>query len=322
MYNAAAVNQIFNKMPLKRLDCNDGHSEESQDELLADDSDVFENRSSNLTLEIGLGDLNEEPSTPSSPGCVSIESNRESVGYVNFEVISAERVKDGNSTYVVYQILISGHGIEKTPGILHKRYSDFEKFNVKLRKKFPEIMDSVSFPGKVLVGNFKNETIAKRSRAFEQYLNHLMSLNEIRFSGETKEFFYENEISNANEMIGSKNYSEAISLLEKCLPVQEKLIGTTHIDVIKTLCALVVCYQALKDPERALKYSTTGLSCMEDSTDNPYYLPLLHTSIYLHWMLGKEKTHLEVKLGELRDQGIATETNTNLLDTVVKELKS
>lgn len=62
MYNAAAaVIQIFNKMPLKRLDCNDCHSEEIQDELLADDSDVFDNRSSNLTLEIGLGDRNEEP---------------------------------------------------------------------------------------------------------------------------------------------------------------------------------------------------------------------------------------------------------------------
>lgn len=60
-YAAAAVIQTFNKMPLKRLDCNDCHSEEIQDELLADDSDVFDNRSSNLTLEIGLGDINDEP---------------------------------------------------------------------------------------------------------------------------------------------------------------------------------------------------------------------------------------------------------------------
>lgn len=62
MCNAAAVViQISNNMPLTRLDCNYCQSEEIQDELLADDSDVFDNRSSNLTLEIGLGDRNEEP---------------------------------------------------------------------------------------------------------------------------------------------------------------------------------------------------------------------------------------------------------------------
>jgi hypothetical protein len=43
----------------------------------------------------------------------------------------------------VYRILIYGNGIEKTPGIIEKRYSDFEKFNVKLRQKFPELMENI-----------------------------------------------------------------------------------------------------------------------------------------------------------------------------------
>jgi hypothetical protein len=39
--------------------------------------------------------------TPSSPGCVSIESTRGGVGSVNFEVISTDTVKEGRSSHVV-----------------------------------------------------------------------------------------------------------------------------------------------------------------------------------------------------------------------------
>jgi tetratricopeptide (TPR) repeat protein len=222
----------------------------------------------------------------------------------------------------VYRILIYGNGIEKTPGIIEKRYSDFEKFNVKLRQKFPELMENVAFPGKMLMGNFKTETIARRSRAFEQYLNHLMSVNEIRFSIETRKFFYENEMNFANEMLICQNYTDAIALFEKCLPVQEKVMGSMHDDVVRTLCSIVACYQTIGNRERALRYSNTALLCINDNSEDPYYLPLLHTAIYLHWMLGTEKAHLEAKLGELRTKGISTETNTNLLDTILREVKS
>lgn len=307
-------------MPLRKQDRLSGRQEDSQDEILADDSDIFKNKDQNLTLVIG--DTNYTPSTPSSPGCVSIESTRGCVGFVNFEVISTDTVKEGRSSHVVYRILIFGHGIEKTPGIIEKRYSDFEKFNVKLRQKFPELMDNVAFPGKVLMGNFKTETIARRSRAFEQFLNHLMSVNEIRFSIETRRFFYETETNFANEMLISQNYTDAIELFEKCLPVQEKVMGSMHDDVVRTLCSIVACYQTIGNRERALQYSNTAFFCINDNIGDPYYLPLLHTAIYLHWMLGTEKAHLEAKLGELRKKGILTETNTNLLDTVLREIKS
>ena len=148
-----------------------------------------------------------------------------------------------------------------------------------------------------------------------------MSINEIRFSSETREFFYENEISNAIKMLTVQNYDEAIELLEKFLPIQEKLVGTMHTDVVRTLCALVVSYQAFGSQERALKYSNTGLFCISDNVEDPFYLPLLHTSIYIHWMLGREKSHLEAKLGELREKGISTEIYTNLLDTIIQESK-
>jgi hypothetical protein len=46
-------------MPLKKQDRLSGLQENPQDEMLADDSDIFKNINPNLTLEIGLvGDTN------------------------------------------------------------------------------------------------------------------------------------------------------------------------------------------------------------------------------------------------------------------------
>lgn len=48
-------------MPLKKQDRISGHQENSQDEMLADDSDIFKNINPNLTLEIRQGDTNYTP---------------------------------------------------------------------------------------------------------------------------------------------------------------------------------------------------------------------------------------------------------------------
>jgi hypothetical protein len=49
-------------MPLKKQDRLSGLQENPQDEMLADDSDIFKNINPNLTLEIGLvGDTNYTP---------------------------------------------------------------------------------------------------------------------------------------------------------------------------------------------------------------------------------------------------------------------
>lgn len=44
--------------------------------------------------------------------------------------------------------------------------------------------------GKKLRRNFTAETIAKRSRAFEQYLSHLCSLSALRGARCVRQFFY------------------------------------------------------------------------------------------------------------------------------------
>lgn len=179
-------------------------------------------------------------------------------------------------------------------------------------------MEDVSFPEKLLVGNFKNETIAKRSRAFEQYLTHIFSVISIRFSKEFREFFYEKDIRNAYALIDKEKYSNAITVLEKCLPLQEKLLGNWHIDVAYTLCALALCYRGLENRHTALKYIESALSCLKCNEDSEIYLPLLNEAIYLYWMVGKNKTHLEAKIVELKQKGVKVEEGPGLLAVVLQ----
>jgi uncharacterized membrane protein len=49
-----------------------------------------------------------------------------------------------------------------------------------------------------------------------------MSVNEIRFSIETRKFFYENEMNFANEMLICQNYTHYSNIIYTCIDVQEK----------------------------------------------------------------------------------------------------
>lgn len=183
-------------------------------------------------------------------------------------------------------------------------------------------MENVSFPGKLLLGNFKNETIARRSRAFEQYLTHLFSIHQVRFSPPFTEFFYDEDMRDGFTSMENEHYSDAIAILEKCLPVQEKLQGDWHPDVISTLCRLVICYHAIDKIDMSLKYADSALLCLGNNVSDRHYLPLLTHDIYLHWMLHKDKTHLEAKLVELRKLGVNTEKDISLKAVVLDRYKS
>ena len=221
-----------------------------------------------------------------------------------------------------YTILINGpHKVQHIPGMVEKRYSDFEHLNSQLHKHFPEFMQEVAFPGKVIMGNFKNETIARRSRAFEQYLYHLFSINEIRFSQPFREFLYLSDVNEAKQLLSKGDHSNAAALLEKCVPVLEKLMGFWHEDAVVSLCCLVICYQAMNKTEVAIKYADTALAHLQEDYKNVYYLPLLHQNIYLHWMVGKSKNHLEEKLSSIQKQGVKTEGDFNLKTLILDHVK-
>lgn len=194
-------------------------------------------------------------------------------------------------------------GTESRPGIIEKRYSDFSVLNSKLRRTFPKEMEDVSFPGKLMLGNFSSETIAQRSRAFEQYLTHLFTIDCVRFSDEFKDFLYQRQIQEGIDCAQSGNFSRCVDVLEGHLPVQRGLQGDQHADVVGTLCMLSACHQKLGNREAALRYAESALSCMDNNTNSALLVSLLHHTIYLCWLLNHEKSHLESRLASLGDKG-------------------
>ncbi|KAK0060858.1 sorting nexin-21 [Biomphalaria pfeifferi] len=231
---------------------------------------------------------------------------------VSFEVISAEVVKEGRSGHVNYTILMKPHkdALRTIPTVVKRRYSDFEHLHQQLRKGFPSIMANVAFPRKVLLGNFTSETIAKRSTAFEQYLTHLFSFFEIRFSSDFLYFFVLEDFSDAIRYFVQKDYGKAVLYFEKILPVLEKLYGDSHPHVLNCLCGLVVSYMKLEKYAVAEACSQVALKCMGAINDETM-ASLLMTSIRLCWTLGKDKQDLEKKVQDLKSKGVSVIRDLN-----------
>lgn len=141
-------------------------------------------------------------------------------------------------------------------------------------------MEGLCFPRKKLRKNFAAETIAKRSRAFEQYLSHLHSLPGLRRSPVFLEFFYLGDLRAGQMLIRVGRYQDAVSALVNAMRLQEKLgcqqILQQHqqqqqsqqqhnqpqqqqqqqgcpqgVHWLFNLCALVSCHQELDQLEEA-----------------------------------------------------------------------
>ncbi|KAL3860769.1 hypothetical protein ACJMK2_010840 [Sinanodonta woodiana] len=306
---------------------------DGQDSLLADDSDAFsQSREKDVDIKLALSlegetqtdDLSHNIDSSPTGDVVPFETGPGVYrGRTHFEVMSADIVKREKSSFVMYKILILRDGIlDKEPCMIERRYSDLEKLNSSLSKKYPKIMRNVAFPKKLVIGNFTNETIAQRSRAFEQFLYHLEGLDSMRFTEEFAEFFYLKQLKAAYKLICDEKYLEAVDLIQKCLPIQEKIQGDYSPGLGATLCALVACYQVLDKRELALKYAESALKCFISSEENKYFLPLVQVAIHLSWKLGRNKQDLENILTQMERKGIHTELSPSLMSVVKTRFRS
>lgn len=259
---------------------------------------------------------------------IPYEGSPRSTTRVTFEVKSAEVIKEarsssvfpGHSSHVDYTIVLAANdGEEKVPTQIVRRYSDFERLHKRLKKKFPSQLSPVVFPQKLLMGNFTTETIAKRSRAFEQYLTHLYSIFDIRYSSAFAEFFIGDNFTNGVDHFLNRKYSDAVPLFESYLPVMEKLYGNSHQRLGQVVCALVVCHTKTGRPEIAEAYTQLGLGCLPDSQ---LVTALLQSSARLRWSLGREKIDIERQLQEQRERGLDVDSTPDLEDLVCQQLRA
>ncbi|XP_069572639.1 sorting nexin-21 [Brachyistius frenatus] len=175
-----------------------------------------------------------------------------------FEVTDASVVQDGASKYVLYTLhVVQAGGSDKTPAVITRRYSDFQRLHATLRRNHGDQMERVCFPRKKMRRNFTAETIAKRSRAFEQYLSHLCSLSALQGALCVRQFFYLTDLQTAQMLIRVGRYQDALGPLLNAKRLQHKLGWASYYD-----------NQAQVPPPASHWFFTlVGLSCVFQEVD-------------------------------------------------------
>ncbi|XP_066479906.1 sorting nexin-21 [Tiliqua scincoides] len=236
-----------------------------------------------------------------------------------FEVTSTSVVSERNSKYVLYTVYLiqTGH-FDRAPAMIARRYSDFERLHRCLRHHFSSDLASVSFPRKRLRHNFAAKTIAKRSRAFEQFLAHLHSLPEIRRSAEYLEFFFLRDLQGAQQLTCSGKYQEALLAWTNARRLQDKLGACHSGHFLLTLAGLAVCQQELAQFGAAHASCEQALQLLEAQDRHPLLVPFLQTHLHLAWLLGLDKGRAEAWLRDLQEASRAGPQPPSLKELLLK----
>ncbi|XP_032776164.1 sorting nexin-21 isoform X1 [Strigops habroptila] len=237
-----------------------------------------------------------------------------------FEVTSASVVSERSSKYVLYTIyLIRSGRFDKAPAAIARRYSDFEQLNRRLRCRFGCDMAGIAFPRKRLHRNFTAETIAKRSRAFEQFLSHLHSIAEIRRSPEFLEFFFLQDLQAAQRLTCTGMYREALATWANAYRLQDRLGACGSGRFLLTLAGLAVCHQELDELGEAHGCCEQALQLLEAQGSHPLLGPFLQAHVHLAWKVGKDKRRSEARLQDLREAGPPLQQQPTLKECLIKE---
>lgn len=180
-------------------------------------------------------------------------------------------------------------------------------------------MASVAFPRKRLRRNFTAETIAKRSRAFEQFLSHLHSIDEIRRSPEFLEFFFLPDLQAAQRLTCTGLYREALATWANAYRLQDRLGVCNSGRFLLTLAGLAVCHQELDQLSEAHGCCEQALQLLEAQGSHPLLGPFLQAHVHLAWKVGKDKRQSEARLQDLREAGLPLQQQPSLKECLIKE---
>ncbi|XP_043292399.1 sorting nexin-20 isoform X1 [Cervus canadensis] len=216
-----------------------------------------------------------------------------------FEITSARIEERKVSKFVMYQIVVIQTGsFDSNKAVLERRYSDFETLQKKLLKTFREEIEDVVFPKKHLIGNFTEEMISERKLALKEYLSLLYAIRCVRRSREFIDFLTRPELKEAFGCLRAGQYTKALDILTRVVPLQEKLTAHCPALLVPALCAKLVCYRDLERPAEAFAVGERALQCLQAREGHRYYTPLLDAMARLAYLLGKDFVSLQRRLEE------------------------
>ncbi|XP_076786333.1 sorting nexin-21 isoform X2 [Arvicanthis niloticus] len=222
----------------------------------------------------------------------------------------------------LYTLAVMGPGPpDRQPAQISRRYSDFERLHRNLQRQFRGPMSAISFPRKRLRRNFTAETIARRSRAFEQFLGHLQAVPELRQAPDLQDFFVLPELRRAQSLTCTGLYREALALWANAWQLQTQLGTPSGPDrPLLTLAGLAVCHQELEDPGEARACCEKALQLLGDKRPHPFLAPFLEAHVRLSWRLGLDKRQSEAQLQALQEAGLTPTPPPSLKELLIKEV--
>ncbi|KAL1783949.1 sorting nexin-20 [Sigmodon hispidus] len=216
-----------------------------------------------------------------------------------FEIASARIEERRVCKFVMYQIVVIQTGsFDSDKAVLERRYSDFERLQKALLKRFGPELEDVAFPRKRLTGNLSAETISERRLELRDYLRLLYAVRAVRRSREFVDFLTRPELREAFGCLRAGQYARALDVLGRVLPLQEKLTAHCPTASVPALCATLVCLRDLERPAEAFAVGERALQRLWARESHRYYAPLLDAMVRLAYALGKDFASLQNRLDD------------------------
>ncbi|XP_055504387.1 sorting nexin-20-like [Leucoraja erinacea] len=237
-----------------------------------------------------------------------------------FEIPETRTVNEQCSRYVMYKVVVIKSGTyDGNQAYIERRYSDFEKLHRNILRNFKEEVEEITFPKKIMAGNFLPGKIAERKLAFRDYLAQLYAIKDIRFSDEFIEFFYLPEVQEGYGCLRSGQYTRALKGLLNVFSLQEKLCMHRHITLVLTLSAIGLCCRDLGHIEDAYVFCEKAGLILHDFSCHQYYYPLMKIQVALGNELGRNMRHLQDRLIKMEERHGNQSNQPSLKELVVQE---
>lgn len=233
---------------------------------------------------------------------------------IRFEILSTRIDEQSKRVFYSVMVLRIDDGIDKDKGSVERSYSDFAVLNKALRKEFPSFLKDVKFPGKVLgqSSNLNSKVIESRRVAFQAFLQTVYPHPEVRKHPAFKEFFYLPDLRKATDHLIGCELDAALALFLNSLHLQVKLSDKVR-EVIATLAAIVIIFEAQGKLEDAARYSITALNLVQEDYLCPHVIPILDKLVRLMDKLQMDKNPVVRHLNHVqRMAGVDVEQSPTL----------
>lgn len=236
---------------------------------------------------------------------------------------NSEGENNSSKKYVVYDVSCrqdTNSQEDKNPTTIERRYTDFLKLYEALKKQQPQFIANIAFPKKRIMGNFTSSVICERSVAFENFLDFILSLSDLRESDHFLSFLQDDELTKACRLIDERRNELAIPILENSFQLLNKVFLDKSRPVLLILCRLVAACTLSPIPHpSSIKFTDIALRRFEHVSDTELlvlYIPLLQTASYLYWQKGMDASAINERLEEMGRKGIKIKNTLTLAQSL------